>query len=211
MKAKRAEYGTDDPNVAYIPSPLAPASEREYAASPGAQTRTGTMAPEAQSLESDLPPPANEPLAYGCLVVGRDTHVTGSLSVPGTLRVEGRIDGEIEAGEIIVLSGGTIVGNVACDVGTIHGTLSGTLRCREQLVVMADATLEGDLVYHKDLRAEAGARLNCTLSYRSDPAPAPIHRVVTLEREEVRHAEEHTSQRASLMTRLFGAEKHPRG
>lgn len=91
MKAKRAEYGTDDPSVAYISSPLAPASEREYAASPGAQARTGAMAPEAQSLENALPPPANEPLAYGCLVVGRDTHVTGSLSGSSDLFRAGKI------------------------------------------------------------------------------------------------------------------------
>lgn len=212
MQVKRVEFGSGDTSVAYIPAPQVSSSAEESAVSQSPQSRDSALGPDTVQLEeTDLPPPANEPLAYGCLVVGRDTHVTGSLSVPGTLRVEGRVDGEIEAAEIIVLSGGTVVGNVSCEMGTIHGTLSGTLWCSDKLVIRAGATLEGDLTYHKDFRAEAGALLNCNLLYRNEPAPAPIHRAVTFDREEIRYVEEHTQQRTSLMTRLFGTEKHPRG
>ena len=205
MKAKRAEYGSEEQGIAYIPTPFAAKGGAAYAPAPPGHASADGFAPEPQQRETAaLPPPANEPLAYGCLVVGRDAHVSGALSVPGTLRVEGRIDGDIEAAEIIVLSGGLVIGNVASDVGTIHGTLSGTLRCSEQLVILANAVVEGDLDYHKDIRVEPGAQLNCTVRYRSDPAP--IQMVRTAEREGERRTEEHRQQRASLLTRIFGTE-----
>lgn len=204
MKAKRADYGSEDQGVAYIPTQFAAAGGTAYA--PPGEGSAGGFAPEPpQTAAAALPPPANEPLAYGCLVVGRDTHVNGVLSVPGTLRVEGRIDGEIEATEVVVLSGGVIIGNVTCEAGRIHGTLSGTLRCSEDLVILPNAVVEGEIDYRKDLRVEPGAQLNCTVRYRSDMTPLP--RMAPADREDERRTEDYRQQRASLLTRIFGAEK----
>lgn len=93
----------------------------------GAQERFTALADPNNAMAPQAP--ANEPLAFGCLVVARDAHVTGVLAVPGSLRVEGRIDGEIDAAEVIVLPGGSIVGELRCGSANIQGTVRGVLRC----------------------------------------------------------------------------------
>lgn len=203
MKAQRVEYRPTELGLAYAAPPVG--NNYTPADSSGSETDW------SQQHSVPQQPPSNEPLAFGCLVVGRDVHVTGALSVPGSLRVEGRIDGEVEANELVILSGGTIVGDVVCDLAILHGTLSGTLQCAERLTVLSMATVEGEIVYHKELRVDSGAHLNCAVKFRSEPLP--IHRAQPTEREAHRPLAaqipaEH--QRASLMSRVFGASRQPR-
>lgn len=211
MRAQRVEPLAGESSLAYLSNSKA-GTERDQA--PPALEATSEPIGHAQQSQSQdpppLPPPANEALAFGCLVVGRDAHFTGSLTVPGTLRVEGRIDGEIEAHELTVLPGGMIVGNVTCNVAIIHGTLSGTLVCAEQAVLVETALMEGELTYHKDIEARPGALLNCTVTYRSELLP--IHRIAPTDREETRlhAAEKEQQQRTSLMTRIFGTPRQTR-
>lgn len=191
-----------------------------------ADERAFSPAPASPSPNAHTPPPplhqapANEALAFGCLVVGRDVNIAGTLSVPGGVQVEGRIDGKVEATEIFVLPGGMLVGEVSCAHAIISGTFKGQLHCTEQLSIMRNAQVEGELHYFKDICVEAGATLNCTVRFREDPAPihsitpnldkiAPLVRSTTTflaanERALVRDV---VSMPSSLMTRLFGSSK----
>ncbi|ENO82276.1 hypothetical protein B447_04462 [Thauera sp. 27] len=217
MKARRANYDDELHGQAKARS-TEPIEER-----------TQSFAPSATPLRDDAqipqgPPsqyaPANEALAFGCVVVGRDTQVSGTLQVPGTLRVEGRMAGRVEADEVIILSGGTISGEITCGHAVIFGTFRGDLDCTEELVVMRDAVVEGDLRYYKLVRAETGARLNCTLNYCEEPAPihnmAPAMDRITpnfdnlppgLEKEDHELAKEVLPLPTTLMSRLFGSSK----
>lgn len=209
MRAQRIEHPSGDPGLAYLSSSKV-GTERDQESLAATPEEVGPTLQSQAHEASPLPPPANEPLTFGCLVVGRDAHFNGSVSVPGMLRVEGRIDGEIEAHELTVLPGGTIVGNVTCNVAIIHGTFSGTLDCAEQVVLVETALMEGELTYHKDIQAKPGARLNCTVTYCSEPLP--IHRIAPTEREEYRPptADKEQHQRTSLMTRMFGTPRQTR-
>lgn len=207
MKAKRADYRFDDPGVEYattssaLEEPGEPASVMKSAV---AQERFAALV-DANNAPAQ-PVPANEPLAFGCLVVGRDAHLTGVLTVPGMLRVEGRVDGEIDAAEVIVLPGGTIVGELRCDSASIRGTVRGVLRCIERLNIEAQALVEGDVFYHKSLCVEAGATLNCSASYQDDSAQLPRTRL-PIEPSKPTPPDEGNSDKVSLMSRMFGSTK----
>lgn len=163
---------------------------------------------------------ANEEFAFGCLLIGRDVNLTGTVSVPGTLRLEGRIDGKVEAAELIVLPGGVLVGDASCARALVGGALKGQIHCTEQLNILSNAQVDGEIHYYKDIRVETGATLNCVVSFSE--APAPLHGIApsldkitplvqstttflaASERELVRDV---VPMPASLMTRLFGSHK----
>jgi cytoskeletal protein CcmA (bactofilin family) len=207
MKAKRADYRFDDPEAENATTPTA----REEPGEPASASRTAITHEHFAALadaNSTLtqPAPANEPLAFGCLVVGRDTYVTGVLAVPGTLRIEGRVEGEIEAAEVIVLPGGSIVGELRCDSANIRGTVRGVLFCIERLNIEAQALVEGEVFYHKSLRVEAGATLNCSVSSQDDSAQVPRTRL-SIEPNKPAPPDESQNDKVSLMSRMFGSTK----
>lgn len=209
MQAKRAEHPSDfseQPQLRQPPSssPTSPESSGESQSSSGERSALKEMTRAASA--SALPSPANEPLAFGCLVIGKDVMVSGSISAPGSVRVEGRIDGEIEAADVLVLLGGTVVGEVVCETSTIDGTLRGSVVCSEQMMVSSSAKIEGDLQYHKELVVKAGAQINAMVNHRADPAP--LHRVIAPEKNEHRVISEQREARASLMARMFGSTKN---
>lgn len=227
MQAKRAEFGLDsDARVAAAPiaAPIAavePRDERPAPAAASLGTLHGADRPAKPAPAPPPPTPANEALAYGCLVVGKDVHVAGSLTIPGSVRVEGRIDGKIDAGEVVVLAGGTIIGEIYCAQATLHGTVRGEIHCTERLTITANAIVEGEVHYYRDIAVASGAHsLNCTLTFREDPAP--LHNMApTLDKlapifdksppvdgtGERDLARELLPSQSSLMSRLFGSGK----
>lgn len=215
MKARRANYDEELPGQSQARAGL-PAEERPF----GFVTPTATIPAESQSQPPPPPQyvPANEALAFGCVVIGRDTQVVGTLYVPGTIRVEGRMSGKVEAAEVIILRGGTISGEITCGQAIIQGTFKGDVDCTEQLSIMGGAVVEGDLRYYRLVRVEAGARLNCSLKYCEEPAPmhnmAPALDRITpnfdnpppgLEKDDHELAKEVLPLPTTLMSRIFGA------
>lgn len=216
MQAKRAEFGLDsDARVAAAAiAAVEPRDERPAPAAASLGTLHGADRPAKPAPAPSPPTPANEALAYGCLVVGKDVHVAGSLTVPGSVRVEGRIDGKIDAGEVVVLAGGTIIGEIYCAQATLHGTVRGEIHCTERLTITANAVVEGELHYYRDIAVASGAHsLNCTLTFREDPAPlhnmAPaLDKLAPVDGTGERDlARELLPSQSSLMSRLFGSGK----
>ena len=206
MEAKRTQhhFGADEyPSAASTP-------EKQEA---GAETNLRSVRRSESSPPEAAPPleAANEALAFGCLVVGRDAHFAGALVVPGSLRVEGRIDATVEANDVTVLPGGMIVGEVICVNALVYGTLKGEIRCSERLSVATGGVVEGDIHYFNDLCVESGAILNCRLNFSEEPAP--IH-TLSASRESVPPAlraeldPELAPLSASLIARLFGSSKN---
>jgi len=212
MKVRRIDHD-DEPQGLDSPRFADPADGRPFGVIPPPSGSQNVASPIEQA-------PANEEFAFGCLFIGRDVNLTGTVSVPGTLRVEGRVDGKVEAAEIIVLPGGILVGEASCTRALLGGTLKGQIHCTEQLNILSTAQVEGEINYYKDIRVDAGATLNCVVTFSEAPAPmhgiapsldkiAPLVQSTTTflaasERELVRDV---VPMPASLMTRLFGSHK----
>jgi len=95
--------------------------------------------------------------AGGLSIVAKDLTVTGDLAAEGVIRIEGRVQGNVQAGDQVLLSeGGVIEGNVmAREVvlgGTVHGSITGT----ERVELQAEAVVQGDIATRRLLIHEGG-------------------------------------------------------
>lgn len=97
--------------------------------------------------------------------IGRDEVTTisggviieGKLTSNGNVRIDGRVNGDINAnGSIIIGDNGEVTGEINADVINLGGKVTGTVNAREKLVLEAKSILKGDLVT-KILVIEAGA------------------------------------------------------
>ncbi|MBN2196918.1 MAG: polymer-forming cytoskeletal protein [Polyangiaceae bacterium] len=77
-------------------------------------------------------------------VLGPTTHVTGRVTGPGGLSVEGRIDGGVQlTGPCTIGTGAAVVGDMAADTLDVAGTLTGDAVVADRVVVRSSATVRG--------------------------------------------------------------------
>lgn len=96
--------------------------------------------------------------AEGDLVVGAGSHIVGTISAPGRVRLAGELTGDLTAAEVIVESGGRVGGSVTAQRLEISGHVSHAIVGSESVLVRNGALVEGDLDY-KSLVIEAGAQV----------------------------------------------------
>ena len=79
-------------------------------------------------------------------LIASGTVVEGKLRTPGSIRIEGRIVGEIMATQnISVGSSGDIDGNISAKNVTIGGKIKGSVVAQEKLVFESKAIVRGDI------------------------------------------------------------------
>jgi cytoskeletal protein CcmA (bactofilin family) len=83
--------------------------------------------------------------------------IEGKLTSNGNVRVDGRVNGDINAnGNVIIGDNGEVTGEINADIINLGGKVTGTVNAREKLVLESKSILKGDLVT-KILVIEAGA------------------------------------------------------
>jgi cytoskeletal protein CcmA (bactofilin family) len=96
----------------------------------------------------------------GLSIVARDLTVTGDLEAAGVIRIEGRVLGNVQAGDQVLLSEGAVIeGNVAAREAVIGGRVHGSISASERIELQADAVVEGDLITPR-LLIQEGGRVN---------------------------------------------------
>ena len=78
-------------------------------------------------------------------IVGAGTEIRGELSVKGTLRVDGSVDGNILADWVIVGEGGNIKGNVNATGMTVGGRVEGNIEALELVDLKPKARVYGEI------------------------------------------------------------------
>lgn len=97
-------------------------------------------------------------------IIGPGMRVVGDLETDGTVRIEGRVDGNVRAGKAVVLGKeGSVQGTIQTQDAVISGRLIGTLTADSRLELQATSRIEGD-VYARRLHLEEGAILNGTVN-----------------------------------------------
>ena len=99
----------------------------------------------------------------GCLFVGQGVSITGKISLPEKLTVDGQIEGEITARELQVGETGTITGKVVVAVADVRGELVDSISVSEMLILRNTAKVRGTIAYNA-LQIEQGAVIEGTLS-----------------------------------------------
>ena len=108
----------------------------------------------------------------GCFTVGQGVSVKGSFTVPSRAVINGEVDGEITAKDLLVGGSGKINGKVTAETVDVHGEINDTLTASKALIVRASGRAKGSIQY-AELQIEKGAQLRGTLTMTSDDPAAP--------------------------------------
>lgn len=108
----------------------------------------------------------------GLSIIGPGMTVVGDLVTDGTLRVEGRIEGNVRvAGTVVIGKDGVVTGEIVAQDAVVSGTVDGSLTARSRIEVHASARVAGDL-RARSMQLDEGAILNGSLAMGPEQAHA---------------------------------------
>ena len=121
-------------------------------------TRSASVEPKTQSpARRPLTPPSSGEKS----VIGNDLKIIGQglkIIGRGTLQVDGDIEGDVQAAEVLVGEKGKVAGMVAGQQVVVRGTVLGVV-CARTVALKATCHVESD-VHHMSLAIEQGAHFH---------------------------------------------------
>ncbi len=78
-------------------------------------------------------------------IIGADSEFKGELKAKGTVRVDGSMDGEIEADWVIVGESGKIFGSIASRGTIVGGKVEGIIRAKEIVELKHVSSMKGEI------------------------------------------------------------------
>lgn len=88
--------------------------------------------------------------------VGENSHFTGNIETKGTVRIDGFLEGNIQADWVILGEKANIKGNIVARGIVVGGKIEGNLLAREVVDVKAQGVISGDIETGKFLVVEGG-------------------------------------------------------
>ncbi|MEG3124591.1 bactofilin family protein [Sphingomonas sp. GB1N7] len=101
-------------------------------------------------------------------VVGPDVTITGNVAATADLHVDGRIDGDVDCGNLVQGTESVIAGSVRAETARLAGTIEGAVSGR-QLTIERSARIAGDIQY-ESISIENGASIDGRLKHVSASA-----------------------------------------
>ena len=92
-------------------------------------------------------------------VIGNDLKIVGhglKIIGRGTLQVDGEVEGDVQASEVIIGDQGKVTGMVAGQQVVVRGKISGVV-CAKNVALQASSEVQGD-IHHMSFAIEQGAR-----------------------------------------------------
>lgn len=97
-------------------------------------------------------------------VIGQGAVINGSIKTEGTLRVDGKVEGEVSVtGDLLVGEKGVINANITAQNVTVAGTVKGNITANGKLDLLASGKVYGD-ISASDLVVSQGAILQGEVS-----------------------------------------------
>lgn len=103
-------------------------------------------------------------------LIGAEATVQGVVSLKGSLRVDGRVEGSIsDAQTVVIAPGGFVRGDVSADSVVVGGTVIGNVTATESIEILAEGRVRGDIRCPR-LVVEDGGLLNggCAMAEESE-------------------------------------------
>ncbi|MBI1183841.1 polymer-forming cytoskeletal protein [bacterium] len=105
--------------------------------------------------------------------VAAGTLLKGTIESQGGLRIDGRIEGEVEAiGKLVIGEKGEIKGNITCKDAEIEGKVNGNINSSGLLYLKQSAVIHGDITAHL-IKMDPGAVFIGQSDMRSASQQAP--------------------------------------
>jgi cytoskeletal protein CcmA (bactofilin family) len=108
----------------------------------------------------------------GSIHIGSDVSVKGVLNVPNRAIVDGTVDGELTARELIVGKTGRIVGHAKTERADIHGEVHQTLVTSQSLILRSTGKVVG-VIHYAELEIEKGGLVEGKMTQQSNQAAKP--------------------------------------
>ena len=83
----------------------------------------------------------------GCIVIGEGVTVSGKFVVPGRAVINGSLEGDLQADELLVGAQGKLVGNTKVRKADIFGEIRDTLLASEHLIIRSTGRVNGNASY----------------------------------------------------------------
>jgi len=99
-------------------------------------------------------------------VLGTDTEVQGALNCHGSLRIDGRVEGNVTAEAVTVGEGGVIQGDIAAQTVVVGGKITGNVMA-QNIDMKSTSQVSGDLkTKHLSIAEGAVFQGHCSISLR---------------------------------------------
>lgn len=106
-------------------------------------------------------------------IVGNDTHIAGKVSVKGTIRVDGIVEGDVQADWVVVGETGKILGNTRTRGMVVGGSVEGNIEATEMVELREKAKMGGE-IHAPKLGISEGAVFDGRARMKSGAEPAGI-------------------------------------
>ncbi len=107
-------------------------------------------------------------------VIAADVEITGTIKSTGSVRIDGKLDGELNCtGDTVIGKSATIKGNLAVNSATIEGTIHGNVVAKDRIEMKSSARVTGD-IKAKRLSVEDGVTFIGRSEVNPSGAASPI-------------------------------------
>jgi cytoskeletal protein CcmA (bactofilin family) len=106
-------------------------------------------------------------------IVGNDTRVAGKVSVKGTIRIDGIVEGDLQADWVVVGETGKILGNTRTRGMVVGGSVEGNIEATETVELKEKATMVGE-IHAPKLAISEGAAFDGRARMKDDAEPSGI-------------------------------------
>ncbi len=106
-------------------------------------------------------------------IIGNDSRIEGKVSVKGTIRVDGIVEGDIQADWVVVGETGKIRGNIHTRGIVVGGSVEGNIEATEAVELREKATMAGE-IHAPKLGISEGAVFDGRARMKSDAEPDGI-------------------------------------
>jgi len=114
-------------------------------------------------------------------LIGQNTEITGDISFTGGLRIDGKVKGNIAAGDqgnctLVVSELGEVDGSVTVPYLIVSGTVKGDVTCSKKVKLQSSARVLADINYEA-LEMAAGAKVSGSMMCHADRPVATLKSV----------------------------------
>jgi cytoskeletal protein CcmA (bactofilin family) len=112
---------------------------------------------------------ANPSESLESVVIGDGVVVKGAFTVPAKAVINGVIEGDLTAEEVLIGPTGRITGRVSAKIIDVRGQLHNTIICENSLIVRSTGKIVGK-IHYSEIEIEKGGEIEGALSQGGEPA-----------------------------------------